>query len=784
MNHQFTVYFISHTHWDREWYLTQKQFQFRLQTMALELLGAMEAPRERRLEKFTLDGQTVILEDLLAWSPELRPRIARLIREGRLEIGPWYTMPDLWLPTPEALQANLTRGRQDCAEWGAPYPRFLYIPDSFGMPAGTPGLLRSNGFDTVVFGRSQPALMGAAPIDFTWTDPDGKNPVTALSLPNGYFSAAFMPRGTDRTRLRNWIEELIRAHSNKAVPHLIGAFNGIDHIGAELELPKIIAVLRSLFPQHRFVSATLSEYISAVVAAIPKELPVYRGSMRGVLQPSELHGTWSARQDIKYQDYFCSELLARAGAIRAQVRLRRGALSDSPLRNAWTYLLHNQAHDSICGCSPDPTVSDQHARYRWIQQLATDVIDESLDWIAKKDFANRRGIIFSLPPGGSITGLVEVAVDVPNKSKAKFAPFGGAPMQLLSTEEIERTDVCLAYRPSGPFKEITTLIQRQNWLIQVPTKLPIFFADYHRGTKAPKYLHRRRAALTAQKVLKIIEDLEVVRDVGGLYAHVPEGVAVRWHPKVRSLAKRESGPLRSAYKVNLEYPALSLPSHPLATVPASLKREITLKLYPSLPLAIIEEAWSGQIEYTRVRMALPGTGETSLVQRDEYNQVCSSLISDLKAVPAVKASDRSFFYRSWIQVRSSSEEPVTFFGNGLHEFGLTGPLESQVSVTLLRAQGHVGISGDWPAQDAQWNGVRDFRYALWIGEISPEQRRLLAAELAVPILSKVTHAFVPAGVNGFGHATISSRASGKIASDSPRNWRPQPNYHSGWRQIR
>jgi len=42
MQPSVSVYFIPHTHWDREWYLTQKQFQFRLAATVEELLRAMQ----------------------------------------------------------------------------------------------------------------------------------------------------------------------------------------------------------------------------------------------------------------------------------------------------------------------------------------------------------------------------------------------------------------------------------------------------------------------------------------------------------------------------------------------------------------------------------------------------------------------------------------------------------------------------------------------------------------------------------------------------------------------
>jgi len=65
---------IPHTHWDREWYLARSAFAVRLARMFDELLPMLEAHPALR---FTLDGQTVLVEDYLAQRPAARDRIAR-----------------------------------------------------------------------------------------------------------------------------------------------------------------------------------------------------------------------------------------------------------------------------------------------------------------------------------------------------------------------------------------------------------------------------------------------------------------------------------------------------------------------------------------------------------------------------------------------------------------------------------------------------------------------------------------------------------------------------------
>ena len=58
-----TVHIVSHTHWDREWYLTYEQFRLRLVGLVDRLLDLMESRPD--FEFFHLDGQTIVLEDYL-----------------------------------------------------------------------------------------------------------------------------------------------------------------------------------------------------------------------------------------------------------------------------------------------------------------------------------------------------------------------------------------------------------------------------------------------------------------------------------------------------------------------------------------------------------------------------------------------------------------------------------------------------------------------------------------------------------------------------------------------
>ncbi|MCL7455176.1 MAG: alpha-mannosidase, partial [Anaerolineae bacterium] len=99
---------VSHTHWDRAWYVPFQVYRIRLVRLVDRVLDILERDPEYRC--FMLDGQVLPVEDYLEVRPERRVDIERLVRAGRLLIGPWYVLADEYLVSPEALIRNLMIG--------------------------------------------------------------------------------------------------------------------------------------------------------------------------------------------------------------------------------------------------------------------------------------------------------------------------------------------------------------------------------------------------------------------------------------------------------------------------------------------------------------------------------------------------------------------------------------------------------------------------------------------------------------------------------------------------
>src|SRR5260221_12019740 len=101
---------------------------------------------------FLLDGQTVLLEDYLRARPEREPDLKALVKTSRLQVGPWYVLPDDLIPSGESLVRNLLLGAADAERLGGRLA-VLHSPDAFGHPAVLPTLAREFGLKYGVLWR-------------------------------------------------------------------------------------------------------------------------------------------------------------------------------------------------------------------------------------------------------------------------------------------------------------------------------------------------------------------------------------------------------------------------------------------------------------------------------------------------------------------------------------------------------------------------------------------------------------------------------------------------------
>ncbi len=370
---------VPHTHWDREWYLPFEQLRLHLARVVDGVLETLE--EDPAFRRFTLDGQAVVLEDYLEVRPEREERLRRLITDGRVAIGPWYTLPDEYLAGQESLVRNLLHGRQVCERFGKPMP-VGYLPDTFGHVAQLPQLLRGFGLDAFVFWRGlgdEAERLGSA---FRWRGPDG-SAVLAVRELGGYGNADRLGGGDPEAaaaRVRELTERFGPRYAQVGSDDFLLS-NGNDHRPIQRGLPTLLDACAERLPGASFRIATIAEYAEAVSGATQK-LELVEGELCGGGEVAVLRGVNSSRVYLKQANEAAERELFVAEALASLAHLRGHAYPAGELRLAWRELLKNHAHDSICGCSADQTHRDMGPRFEAARTIAGGVRRSALATLA------------------------------------------------------------------------------------------------------------------------------------------------------------------------------------------------------------------------------------------------------------------------------------------------------------------------------------------------------------------------------------------------------------------
>ena len=138
-------------------------------------------PNDRNFRSYMLDGQMAAVMDYLEVRPERASEIKRLVKQGKLFIGPWYILQDEFLASAESQVHNLQLGLRLASEFGGAM-KIGYIPDQFGHIAQMPQLLEGFGIDTAIAYRGFGGEPGQESSEYSWRSPDGTK-VLMLHLP-------------------------------------------------------------------------------------------------------------------------------------------------------------------------------------------------------------------------------------------------------------------------------------------------------------------------------------------------------------------------------------------------------------------------------------------------------------------------------------------------------------------------------------------------------------------------------------------------------------------------
>jgi alpha-mannosidase len=405
-----TVHVISHTHWDREWYRTFEQYRARLVDLVDAVLERMA--RDPRFTYFHLDGQSIVLEDYLEIRPEREPEIRGRVQEGRLLVGPWFVMPDMFLVSGESIVRNLARGIRTADAFGCAM-RVGYIPDPFGHISQMPQILTGMGLDGAILWRG----FGGRRAEYRWRSPDGSEVLLSHLPPDGYCNGLRLPlvSGDELQRKAAAVVEYERQRSSS---QQILLMVGVDHVEPHPALMDVVDAINGMPGVHAEIS-TLPAFVHRVRDDVdPKRLEVIEGELRGGQDYAHLlPGVFSARTYLKQANARAQRELEQWAEPLSVMALMAGA--DHPhgtFAYAWRTLLQNHPHDSICGCSIDAVHDENMTRFAKVRQVIDEAAHRALRSIAARVPPASPGIFRAIAVNTSPTrwsGVFDAEVELP-----------------------------------------------------------------------------------------------------------------------------------------------------------------------------------------------------------------------------------------------------------------------------------------------------------------------------------------------------------------------------------
>ncbi|MBU7004855.1 MAG: hypothetical protein HXS50_04760, partial [Theionarchaea archaeon] len=421
------VHVICNTHWDREWVYPSAETRLLLLDFMDELLGILDDQPE--FHSFLMDSQVLCVEDYLEMRPDERPRVEKHVKSGRLQIGPWYSLPEEYIVNGESLVRNLVFGHRVSASLGKTM-KLGYTPFSYGQTSQMPQIYRGFDIDTIIFYRG----INTEHSEYIMEGVDGSRVVGTrfgcLSRFSYYFyvyrvlrhnmsrdewwydwdrgALPFKLCNTTHQRghwyildpskkLLQWnklpaqVEKLIRDESEHFSTRYIACMQGFDSSSPDpLERDIILRSQEVLGDRHTIIQSSLENYMDKMKEAIrDRDVEVITGESRN---PGAT-GKWthlmgdviSSRTRIKRANNLSENELQRWAEPFQSIALTLGKpYPVGPFEMAWKYLLKNHPHDTICGAGVDQMEKDMMFRFDQVRLLSQGLMRRGFEAIQKR----------------------------------------------------------------------------------------------------------------------------------------------------------------------------------------------------------------------------------------------------------------------------------------------------------------------------------------------------------------------------------------------------------------
>lgn len=363
------IHVIPHSHWDREWYFTTSRSKVYLMKDLGDVLNTLENDPE--FKYFMVDAQGSLLDDYIKWRPQDKERISKLVNDGRLVIGPWYTQTDQLVISGESIVRNMYYGMKRCESFGK-YMNVGYVPDSFGQSGNMPQIYRQFGIEDTLFWRGVSDDM-VKHTDYNWRGDDG-SAVFTTQIPFGYYIGGNIPEEPEENE-EFWQKECLEKAGGRSATRHIYFPNGFDQAPVRTNLPQLVKERNEKDPENEYVISCIEDYIKDVKSENP-ELEEVQGELV-IAKHMRIHKSiFSSRSDLKVMNTQIQNYVTNVMEPLLTISYNLGnEYPHEAVAEIWKLLFENAAHDSIGSCISDTANEDVYVRYKQARDIAVNLVE-------------------------------------------------------------------------------------------------------------------------------------------------------------------------------------------------------------------------------------------------------------------------------------------------------------------------------------------------------------------------------------------------------------------------
>lgn len=363
------IHVIPHSHWDREWYFTTSRSKVYLMKDLGDVLNTLENDPE--FKYFMVDAQGSLLDDYIKWRPQDKERISKLVNDGRLVIGPWYTQTDQLVISGESIVRNMYYGMKRCESFGK-YMNVGYVPDSFGQSGNMPQIYRQFGIEDTLFWRGVSDDM-VKHTDYNWRGDDG-SVVFTTQIPFGYYIGGNIPEEPEENE-EFWQKECLEKAGGRSATRHIYFPNGFDQAPVRTNLPQLVKERNEKDPENEYVISCIEDYIKDVKSENP-ELEEVQGELV-IAKHMRIHKSiFSSRSDLKVMNTQIQNYITNVMEPLLTISYNLGnEYPHEAVAEIWKLLFENAAHDSIGSCISDTANEDVYVRYKQARDIAVNLVE-------------------------------------------------------------------------------------------------------------------------------------------------------------------------------------------------------------------------------------------------------------------------------------------------------------------------------------------------------------------------------------------------------------------------